>query len=67
MQGSPHDNALVELTGNGETSRHIRIDLKNNGVTPTLFVELPARPENEEEPVEKKIVRFHFTIYNLWN
>jgi hypothetical protein len=63
--GDPHGD--VEWEQLKKTSRELDIDLKELGyVTPTLKVELPARPKNPKKEVEKKTVRFHFVIKNIW-
>ncbi len=56
----------VEWEKGKKTSREIDFDMKEGGSTPTLFVDLPARPKGKDK-VEKTVVKFHFTLKNLWN
>lgn len=55
----------VEWVLGDKTSKELRIK-SEDGVTPVLMIELPARPKDKNKKVEKKTVRFHFTIKNLW-
>jgi hypothetical protein len=57
----------VEWEKEKKTSKRIRISLEEGGTTPTLYVDLPARPKNSDQEVEKTVVRFHFTLLNMWN
>ncbi len=60
----PHGDA--EWTVGDNTSKNIKFDYEYGGATPTLKVELPARPKNPDEKVQKLTFTFHFTIKNLW-
>jgi hypothetical protein len=60
----PHGEAEWEKEEN--TSENIKLDFSNGRTLPRLSVDLPARPEDPNAKVEKTIVRFHFTIKNLW-
>jgi hypothetical protein len=61
---SPHGD--VEWEFGRETSKEIKFTYENGNAAPVLHVKLPARPAAKDEKVEKTIVRFHFTIQNLW-
>ena len=60
----PHGDAEWE-TGPA-TSEGVDFNYEKGGATPTLRVELPARPKDKEEKVKKQAFVFHFTIKNLW-
>ena len=45
---------------------NFKIDVELGGPTPTLLVELPARPVDPDEEVEKVVVVFHVTLKDLW-
>ncbi len=62
--GNPHGDVEWEL-GEG-TSRGIRISYEKGRATPVLHVKLEARPKDPDQEVEKKVVRFHFTLKNVW-
>jgi len=62
--GDPHGD--VEWEMGDDTSNEIRFTYENGNATPQLHVDLAPRPKAEDEKVEKKIVRFHFTLKNLW-
>jgi len=52
------------------TSKEITFSYPYGGASPVLSVNLPARPKDDPErptQVTKTIVRFDFTIKNLWN
>ncbi|MBS3734679.1 MAG: hypothetical protein KGY99_07110 [Phycisphaerae bacterium] len=52
--------------GRDKTSEEITFTYPEGGTNPVLHVDLPARPEDEDEKVEKVVVRFHVTLKNLW-
>jgi len=54
----------VEWEKGRGTSKEIEIDMEDGIANPKLMIRLPARKEGEE--VEKTVVRFHFTLKNLW-
>ena len=56
----------VEWERGPQTSKDIRFSYERGGATPMLSVELPARPKDKDKKVVKKVVRFHFTLRNLW-
>ena len=58
--GRSSDHDLEQL------SKEIRFTYERGHATPLLSVDLPARPEDPNAEVEKVIIRFHFTIKNLW-
>ena len=62
--GNTHGD--VEWQRGPKTSQEIEFDYELGGATPTLLVDLPARPKDNDEKVKKVIVRFHLTLNNLW-
>lgn len=62
--GDPHGDVEWEM-GDG-TSEAIHFDYKLGNATPQLKVNLPARPKDKDAKVEKLVVRFHFTLKNVW-
>ncbi len=62
--GNTHGD--VEWQQGAKTSKEIRFDNALGGATPTLLVDLPARPADDDEKIEKVVVRFHVTLKNLW-
>ena len=54
-----------EINRNG-TSKEIEIDYEEGGANPLLKIKLDPRPKDKDKKVEKKIVRFHFTLKNVW-
>ncbi|MFP6667062.1 MAG: hypothetical protein VB876_07105 [Pirellulales bacterium] len=62
--GNPHGDVEWEL--GDTTSEEIRFSYDKGNATPALHVDLPARPKDENAEVEKKVVRFHFTLKNIW-
>ncbi|MFT7639785.1 MAG: hypothetical protein ACI9G1_001523 [Pirellulaceae bacterium] len=60
----PHGEAEWEL--GDQTSEEISFDYSDGKTIPKLSVKLAARPEDPNAKVEKKIVKFHLTIKNLW-
>ena len=60
----PHGDA--EWERGRETSKEIEFTYPDGRATPVLHVKLPARPKDKDEKVEKVVVKFHFTIKNLW-
>jgi hypothetical protein len=60
----PHGDAEWEL--GKDTSPGVEIHTERGGARPVLRVRLPARPEDPEEPVEKRTVIFHVLLKNLW-
>ena len=63
----------VEWQPDGGTSQEIRFTNEYGGASPVLRVDLPARPKADEKDdagktkdVKKTIVKFAFTIKNLW-
>ena len=61
---APHGDAEWTL-GEG-TSKGITLTYERGNATPILHVDLPARPKDKNEKVEKLTFIFHFTIKNLW-
>jgi len=64
----------VEWVKGARTSKQVSITREYGGASPVLHVDLPARPKDDEKgadgkpkPVKKTIVRFDFTIKNLWD
>ncbi len=57
----------VEWERGPRTSDNITMDMELGGTTPTLLIELPARPEDADAEVEPVVVFFHVTLKNLWN
>jgi len=49
-----------------QTAKELDITYEQGGATPILHIDLPAKPKENVEEVEKTIVRFHFTLNNLW-
>ncbi len=62
--GSPHGDA--EWVLGEKTAKEIAFEYERGRATPVLKVKLPARPKDKDEKVTKTIVRFHFTVRNLW-
>jgi len=62
--GDPHGEVEWEL--GPSTSQEIRFEYEHGGATPTLLVDLPARPADQDQDVEKVTVTFHVTLKNLW-
>ena len=56
----------VEWEMAAATSKQVRFSYETGHATPILSVDLPPRPSGEEAKVQKTVVRFHFTIKNLW-
>jgi len=63
----------VEWERQGRTSKQIRFSYQYGGASPVLQVDLPARPKDDKKgattkpkPVKKTVVKFEFTIKNLW-
>ena len=56
----------VEWEMGNRTDNKIKFDYERGHATPILKIDLPARPEDKDQKVEKTVVRFHFTIKNLW-
>ena len=56
----------VEWERGGQTSKEIKFSYEFGGATPMLSVNLAARPKDKDKKVQKKTVKFHFTIKNLW-
>jgi len=63
----------VEWVREGRTSKQIAFSYEYGGASPVLHVDLPARPGDDEKdkagkpkPVKKTVVKFEFTIKNLW-
>jgi hypothetical protein len=48
------------------TAKQLKVTYEEGGATPILHIQLPAKPKENVEEVEKTIVRFHFTLKNLW-
>ncbi len=61
---SPHGHA--EWVLGEDTSDGIALSYERGGAFPQLSVKLPARPEDPNEKVEKRVVVLHLTIKNLW-
>ena len=62
--GNPQGD--VEWEMGEQTSREIRFSYEKGNANPILHVKLDARPKDPEQEVEKKTVRFHFTLKNIW-
>ncbi|MHC4562736.1 MAG: hypothetical protein ACYS8X_08210 [Planctomycetota bacterium] len=62
--GNTHGD--VEWEQGPKTSKKISLDFEFGGATPTLLVDLPARPKDKDKKVKKTIVKFHVTLKNLW-
>ena len=60
----PHGDA--EWERGRQTSGEIGFTYPTGRATPVLHVKLPARPKDKDKKVEKVVVKFHFTIKNLW-
>ncbi|MCK5268280.1 MAG: hypothetical protein KAR07_08935 [Spirochaetes bacterium] len=56
----------VEWRMGRKTSRQIKFNYNFGGSRPVLTINLPASSKNKKSKVVKKIVRFHFTLKNLW-
>ena len=63
----------VEWQRQGRTSKEIGFSYEYGGASPVLHVDLPARPGDDEKDksgktkqVKKIVVKFEFTIKNLW-
>jgi len=61
--GGVHGEA--EWTREPKTSDEVTFSYEYGHARPVLHVKLPARPADDKE-VEKKVVRFHVTIRNMW-
>jgi hypothetical protein len=61
---NPHGD--VEWTRGGKTSDEFTFEYERGGATPSLFVDIPARPTDPDEAVEKTTVYFHVIMKNLW-
>ena len=62
--GNTHGD--VEWEKGPRSTDNFKIDVELGGPTPTLLVELPARPVDPDEEVEKVVVVFHVTLKDLW-
>jgi len=62
--GSTHGDA--EWVMGDRTSKEIMFSHEYGGHNPALHVKLAARPEDQDKKVKKTIVRFQFTIKNIW-
>ncbi len=62
--GNTHGD--VEWERGKRTSDEIKFEYPFGGTKPVLHVDLSPRPEDKDKKVEKKTVRFHFTLKNLW-
>jgi len=56
----------VEWKLGATTSEALRITYPEGQATPKLSVDLPARRRGEDADSQKLVVRFHFTLKNLW-
>ena len=56
----------VEWELGPDTSKEIALDRSEGGSTPTLRIDLPARPKDPDAPVAKTTVVLHVTLKNLW-
>ncbi len=61
---TPHGDA--EWMMGDRTSKEIMFSHEYGGHNPVLHVKLPARPKDDAKKVEKTVVRFQFTIKNIW-
>ncbi|MFQ5844599.1 MAG: hypothetical protein ACE5JG_06370 [Planctomycetota bacterium] len=64
LGADPHGDAEWEL-GPG-TSEGLVITTERGGALPVLHAELPARPQDPDEKVQKQTFVFHLTLRNLW-
>lgn len=62
--GNPHGD--VEWEMGEQTSRELKFSYELGNATPVLHVKLAPRPKDPDEEVEKIVVRFHFTLKNVW-
>lgn len=62
--GDPRGDVEWEL--GEQTSKELRLSFEKGNATPTISVDLEPRPANGDGEVEKKMVRFHFTLKNIW-
>jgi len=62
--GNTHGD--VQWERGPRTTDNFTVDMELGGPTPTLLVELPARPDDPDAKVEKVVVLFHVTLKNLW-
>jgi hypothetical protein len=60
----PHGDAQWEI--GARTAKEFKFDYEKGRTLPKLSVNLPARPKDKDQKVEKKTVEFHLTIKNLW-
>ena len=60
----PRGDAEWEL--GAATSAAVAVSTTAGASVPTLSVELPARPDDPDEPVAKQTFIFHLTLKNLW-
>ena len=56
----------VEWEVGPDTSAPIRFSYENGGAAPVLHVDLPARPTDKKEKVQKQTFLLHVTLRNLW-
>lgn len=63
--GDTHGDVEWEL--GRQTSEGIEFDYELGGAAPVLKIKLDPRPEDKNKKVEKKVVRCHVTLKNLWN
>jgi len=61
---NPHGDVEWEIEA--QTSKEIKFTYEFGTAAPVGHVKLPARPKEKDKKVQKKIVRFHLTIKNLW-
>ena len=56
----------VEWEQADQTTDNFRLDFEYGGATPMLHVELPPRPDDQDEETEPVVVKFHVLVKNLW-
>jgi len=61
---TPHGDAEWKM--GDRTSKEIMFSHEYGGHNPVLHVKLPARPKDDAKKVTKTVVRFQFTIKNVW-
>jgi len=62
--GNTHGD--VEWTRGAKTSPELTFEYEFGGASPILLVNLPARPADKDQKVQKVVVRFHVFLKNLW-
>ena len=60
------DHGDVEWEQGRRTTDNVQFEFEHGGTVPTLIVDLPARPDDQDEEVETIVVKFHLTLKNCW-